>query len=107
MERCQRSASPSTLNRLSSFLNTRPCLPCQPQELGIKPGSPAGIEKKRQGVARTKVAVGLPLAADGSALLLPGVQVHAFLPVAPFGLRFLVQVGCNDECLRHIEAKSQ
>ena len=62
-----------------------------PQDLDV-PDHVHKTEKKRNGVTRTTIAFGFPLAADGQAAVLPGMHAFAFLPIFPSGLSFMVQV---------------
>ena len=47
---------------------------------------------KREGIVSTAVTVAFPLDSTGHALARADVMSFAFLPIAPSGLRFLVQV---------------
>lgn len=83
--------------KMNSFTGACPvravlCNPPAAQDLDV-PDHVHNTEKKRNGVTRTTVAFGFPLAADGQAAVLPGMHAFAFLPVFPSGLSFMVQVG--------------
>ncbi len=54
-----------------------------PKHLQVKP---------REGMASMEVLLAFPVDASGTALANKSQMVHAFLPVAEYGFRFLIQV---------------